>query len=118
MIKVTAYRNTDRHCFCQIKFKSRERVLVSVASVPEPGIKVIQMLLGIIPLRTIWEFTAAGEDAHDKMIDMFTDQGSTRADHPLDAVIIKLRSCRSCREAVRALSEAEKRFRGAEKAAL
>ncbi len=113
MGKLTAYRNTDRHCFCQIKFESRERVLVSIASVPEHGIKVLRLLLGIIPYKTIWEFSAGGEkDAYDRMIDMFTTPGSPGADHLLDAIILKLRPCRSCGEAVRALRQAEERFHG------
>jgi hypothetical protein len=111
MSKVTVYRNTDRHCFCQIKFQSGEHVLVSVANVPEPGIKVMKLLFRIFP-KTIWEFSAAGEkDAHDKMIDMFTDQGAPRASHPLDAITVKLCSCRSCQEAVRTLLQAEERYR-------
>jgi hypothetical protein len=111
LTRVTAYRNTDRHCFCQIKFQSGERVLVSIASVPEPGIKVMKLLFRFFP-KTIWEFNAAGEkDAHDRMIDMFTDQGAPRASHPLDAIILKLRPCRSCGEAVRALRQAEERHR-------
>jgi microcystin degradation protein MlrC len=111
MTKVTVYRNTDRHCFCQMKFQSGERVLVSVANVPEPGVKVIKLLFGVFP-KTIWEFSSPGEkDAYDKMIDMFTDQGATRASHPLDAIILTLRHCRSCGEAVRALLQAEERYR-------
>jgi hypothetical protein len=55
--RVTAYRNTDRHCFCQIKFQSGERVIVSLANVPEPGIKVIKILFRVFP-KTIWEFRA------------------------------------------------------------
>jgi hypothetical protein len=111
MSKVTAYRNTDRHCFCHMKFESGERILVSIASVPEPGIKVIRLLLGIIPYKTIWEFSVAGEaDAHNKMISMFTDKESARANHPLDAIIEKLLPCRSCEEAVRTLLRAEEKF--------
>jgi hypothetical protein len=112
MGKLTAYRNTERYCFCQIKFESRERVLVSVAAVPEPGIKVIKLLFRIFP-KTIWEFSAGGEkDAHNKMITMFTDPATPRADHPLDAIILKLQPCRSCGEALRALQQAEEKFRG------
>ncbi len=111
MSRVVGYRNNDRHCFCQIKFKSGERVLVSVAGVPEPGIRVIRLLFRIFP-RTLWAFSAAGaKDAQERMIDMFTDPGSPRASHPLDAIILKLRPCGSCGEAVRALMQAEERFR-------
>lgn len=109
MGKVIAYQNTDKLCFCQIKFDSREKVLVSIASVPEPGIKVIKLLFGIVPYKTIWEFRMpTGEkDAHGKMSAMFTDAAATRLDHPLDAIIKKMLPCRSCNEAVRVLLQAE-----------
>ena len=110
MSKVVAYKNTDRLCFCHIQFDSKERVLVSVASVPEQSIKVIKLLAGIIPYRTIWEFnsSAAGEkDVHNKLLSMFTDHAAAKVQHPLDAIIIKLLPCRSCNEAARALMQAE-----------
>jgi hypothetical protein len=114
MSKVIAYQNTDRVCFCQIKFDSRERILISIANVPEPGIKVIKLLFGIIPYKTVWEFSVAGEKkTQKKMIEMFSDPNSPRAKHPLDAIIIKLQPCRSCGEAVWVLREAEEKFRNA-----
>jgi len=112
--KVIAYKNTDRVCFCQIKFRSRERILISVASVPEHSIKVIKLLAGIIPYKTIWEFNATkagGKDPRTGLIAMFTDKTTPEAKHPLDAIILKLVSCRSCNEAVRALQQAEKAYR-------
>jgi hypothetical protein len=113
MSKVIAYQNTDRVCFCQIKFESGERILVSLASLPKPGIKVIKLLFGIIPYKTIWEFSAAGEKkAQKRMIEMFSESNSPRAKHPLDAIIIKLLPCRYCGEAVRVLCEAGEKFRG------
>lgn len=114
MSKVTAYQNTDRVCFCHIKFESRERVLVSIANVPVPGIKVIKLLFGIIPYKTVWERTFTGEkSARKKMIEMFSDRNSPKSKHPLDAIIVKLEPCRSCGEAVVILRQAEERFRGA-----
>ncbi|TAN39766.1 MAG: hypothetical protein EPN25_10265 [Nitrospirae bacterium] len=120
MSKVIAYENTDRVCFCQIKFSSRERILVSIATVPEHSIKVIKLLAGIIPYRTIWEFNATkagGKDTHTRLIAMFTGQTASgtdpekKVDHPLDAIIRKLVACRSCNEAVCALQQAEKTYR-------
>ncbi|MBI5640578.1 MAG: hypothetical protein HZA17_09150 [Nitrospirae bacterium] len=113
MSKVIAYKNNERLSFCQIKFDSREKVLVSYASSPAPGIKVIKLLFGIIPLQTIWEFGVAAEDGngHDRLVAMLTDQDRSRANHPLDAAVLKLLSCRSCREAVSALREAELRHK-------
>jgi len=113
-MKVIAYKNTDRVCFCQIKFRSRERILISIASVPEYSIKVIKLLAGIIPYKTIWEFNATkagGKDPHTGLIAMFTDKTTPEVKHPLDAIILKLVPCRSCNEAVRALQQAEKAYR-------
>lgn len=111
MTKVIAYKNTDKVCFCQIKFRSRERILISIANVPEPSIKVIKLLAGIIPFKTIWEFNTANKgrkDPHAGLISMFTDK---KVNHPLDAIIIKLIPCRSCNEAVSVLHQAEKAYR-------
>lgn len=112
--KVIAYQNTDRVCFCQIKFSSRERILISIASVPEHSIKVIKLLAGLVPYRTIWEFNATkagGKDPNAGMIAMFTDQTAPEVKHPLDAIILKLVPCRSCNEALHVLQQAEKAYR-------
>lgn len=110
MSKVIAYRNTDRHCFSQIRFDSRERILISVANRPAHSIKVIKLLAGIIPYRTVWEFSLpAGEkDATDKLISLFAHQTAEKPDHPLDAITTKLLTCRSCNEAVWVLKQAER----------
>ena len=113
MTKLIAYKNTDKVCFCQIKFRSRERILISIANVPEPSIKVIKLLAGIIPFKTIWEFKAANrgeKDPHARLISMFTDKKAPDVNHPLDAIIIKLIPCRSCNEAVNVLRQAEKAY--------
>jgi hypothetical protein len=110
MSKVIAYKNTDRHCFCQIKFDSRERILVSVASTPEHSIKVFKLIAGIFPLKTIWEYkaTAAVEkEAHKELMTLLLGQAVGKTDHPLDAIITKLVPCRSCDEAARMLRRAE-----------
>ena len=88
---------------------------MSIATIPEPGIKVIKVILfGIIPYKTIWEFSApGGKKALKKMTEMFSDENSPGAKHPLDAIIMKLRPCRSCAEALRVLREAEDKFNDA-----
>ena len=114
MSKVIAYKNDDRVCFCQIKFNSREKILVSVASVPELSIKVIKLLAGIIPYKTIWEFNAtkAGwKNPHTRLISMFMVKTGDKVNHPIDAIILKLVTCGSCNEAVSALQFAEKAYR-------
>jgi hypothetical protein len=112
MGKVTAYKNNDRLCFCHIQFDNRERVLVSIASKPEHSIKVIKLLAGIIPYKTIWEFraeSAEATDAYKKMVSMFKDKTAKPVGHPLDAIILKLLHCRSCNEAAGVLQRAEGR---------
>lgn len=108
--KVIAYKNTERHCFCQIRFSSRERVMVSIASVPVHSVKVIKLIAGIFPLKTIWEYTASAANekaAHKELITLFLGRSDNKADHPLDAIIIKLLACRSCTEAVLMLRDAQ-----------
>jgi hypothetical protein len=110
MSKVIAYNKTERHCFCQIRFNSRERVMVSVASVPDYSIKVMKLIFGIFPYKTIWEYNAkatAEKKAHKELITLFLGQSGKKADHPLDAIIIKLLECRSCTEAELVLRRAE-----------
>ena len=112
MSKVIAYKNTDRLCFCQIKFDSREKVLISIASVPQQSIKVIKLLAGIIPYKTIWEFSTGpsdGNDGHNRLLSLFTDQAATKVQHPLNAIMLKLLQCRFCDEAYRTLLQAEAR---------
>ncbi len=109
MSKVIAYENTERVCFCQIRFDSREKVLVSVAAVPVPSIKVIRLLFGIVPYQTIWEFGVPApegiENSFNKLVGVLNDQKDPRVKHPLDAVIRKLLPCRSCAEAVQTLRQ-------------
>jgi hypothetical protein len=110
MSKVIAYQNTARHCFSQIRFDSRERILISVANTPVYSIKVIKLLAGIIPYKTIWEFSLSERerDPQSKLISLFAHQSSKKVDHPLDAITTKLLTCRSCNEAVRVLQQAER----------
>ncbi|MBI5846903.1 MAG: hypothetical protein HZB31_02990 [Nitrospirae bacterium] len=110
MSKVIAYKNTDRHCFSQIRFDSRERILISVANTPVHSIKVIKLLAGIIPYKTVWEYSLPEEetDAHAKLIGLFADKSGKKVDHPLDAITIRLLTCRSCSEAVWFLQQTER----------
>ena len=110
MSKVIAYQNTARHCFSQIRFDSRERILISVANHPVHSIKVIKLLAGIIPYKTIWEFSLPEEekDGNGKLISLFERQSAEKVEHPLDAITTKLLTCRSCNEAVWVLRQAER----------
>ena len=111
--RLIAYKNTDRVCMCQIKFSSRERIMISMANSPQHSIMVMKLLAGIFPYRTIWEFStpeAEEEKAHKQLISMFTDSESPEVNHPLDAIILRLVPCRSCDEAVSVLRQAEKAY--------
>lgn len=108
MAKVIAYRNDGRASVCQMRFESREKILVSVAGVPVPGIRVMKLLFGLIPCQTIWEVSVSQEAdaAHEKLISMLTGRKDSGVEHPLDAMVQKLRPCRSCAEAVWVLRQA------------
>lgn len=110
MSKVVAYKNTDRHCFSQIRFDSRERILISVANNPVHSIKIIKLFAGIIPYKTVWEYSLPeGEkDGHAKLISLFAEKSGKKVDHPLDAITLKLLACRSCSEAVWVLQQVQK----------
>lgn len=110
MSKVIAYRNTERHCFFQIRFDNREKVLVSVANTPEHSIRVIKMIAGLFPLKTVWEYKATADtekEAHKEFIAMLLGEEEEKTRHPLDAMVVKLFPCRSCGEAVHILRRAE-----------
>ncbi len=85
---VIAYRNTDRQCFCQLRLPSGHRVLISIASAPQPSVKIFRMALGgILPVQTLWELNPrmAGGYAQyvQRLVDMFaTSEGR----HPLDEI--------------------------------
>ena len=102
MGKVVAYANNSRQCFCQIKFETGERVLISIAGPPNAGVKVIKLLFGIIPTQTVWECSAAMAGGFDNYVHklhvMFPE-----LKHPLDSLRDRLLSCKSIPEAKTAL---------------
>jgi len=114
MSSVKTYANDDRHCYCQIKFDSGERVLVSIASIPTPSIKITRLGLGgLIPRQTIWEFNAIMAGGHDsyvkKLVKMFRPDPKGPA-HPLDMLRDILLSCSSIDDARKTLSDIEFRI--------
>ncbi|MBI5632956.1 MAG: hypothetical protein HZA15_05700 [Nitrospirae bacterium] len=110
MSKIIAYKKDARHCFSQIRFDSREKILISVANNPAHSIKVIKLFAGIIPYKTVWEYSLpeGAKNGPAKLISLFADRSGKKVDHPLDAITTKLLTCRSCSEAVRALQQAER----------
>jgi hypothetical protein len=107
MAKVVTYANNSSQCFCQIKFESGERVLISIAGPPNAGVKVMKLLLGLIPTETVWECSAALAGGFDKYIHklqlMFPE-----VKHPLDSFRDRLLPCKSVSEAREYLLAAER----------
>ena len=111
---VTHYANNKFMCCCSIKHASGERVFISIASAPTPGVRVQKMaLFGILPVQTIWEYNpvmAGGYDAYiRKMMTMFQDPLSNEPKHPLDILRDRLLPCRSISEVRDSLFNAERR---------
>lgn len=98
MGSIVTYANNSRQCFCQIKFESGERVLISISGPPNAGVKIMKLLLGFIPTRTVWECTATMAGDFDSYVHrlhlMFPE-----FKHPLDSFRDHLLTCRSISEA-------------------
>jgi hypothetical protein len=104
---VVAYANDQRHCFCQIKFESGERVLISVSGPPNAAVKIYKLLFGALPIGTVWECSAAKTGGFDNYVHklhvMFPEVA-----HPLDSIRDRLLKCTSIDEAVKALLATER----------
>ena len=105
MSSVVTYKNTERQCFCQIKFDSGERVLISIASMPVPSVKVIRMGFGgFIPRDTIWEYSAAKAGTStayvENVMKMFTPVQSVDLLDCIRDVLLPCRSLDECRSAL------------------
>jgi hypothetical protein len=113
---VVRERDDGQQCWCQIRFDSGERVLISIAGQPTPSIKVLRLALaGLIPIKTIWEFTpakAGGDDAFvDRFLKMFlSDQKELH--RPLKLIRDALLHCSSIDDARRLLSDRESHVSG------
>ena len=53
MGEVVTYANNSQQCYCQIKFESGERVLISISGPPNAGVKIMKLLFGIIPTQIV-----------------------------------------------------------------
>lgn len=111
MSAVVNYRNNELQCFCQIKFDTGERVLVSIATFPTPSVKIFRLALGgFLPRQTIWEYNptmAGGYNAYvENLMKMFRPAGDEPA-HPLDVIRDTLLPCSSLEEARRTLLNCE-----------
>lgn len=113
MGKVVTYAKNSRQCFCQIKFESGERILISIAGTPAASVKIMKLgLLGIFPMQTIWEYNAAMSGGFDAYVHnlclMFPDPSPKEPKHPLDNIRDYLLPCRSIREAMDSLVATER----------
>lgn len=110
MSKIVTYKNDKYRCFCQIKLDSGERILISIAAIPTPSIKVSKLALGLVPIQTIWEYNptmAGGYEAYArKTFNMFVNSEATN--HPLDAIVDTLLPCKSIEDVRYVLLETER----------
>ena len=109
MSVVVGERDDGQQCWSQILFDSGERVLISIAGKPTASTKIIRLALGgLIPVKTIWELTAARAGSHEAYIDCFMKMFmSDEISRPLPAIRNVLLQCSSIEEARRMLSERE-----------
>ena len=113
MSSVVTYANNQRQCFCQIRFDSGERVLISIASLPTPSLKVVRMALGgLIPRQTVWEYNATmagGSDVYVRGLMKMFPPAPNGPIHPLDIIRDTLLRCSSIDDARRTLLERQAR---------
>jgi hypothetical protein len=104
----------DGHqCWCQIRFDSGERVLISISGKPTPSIKVLRLALGgLIPIKTIWELTPVKAGGADRFGDYFFKMffpDENEISRPLEAIRDVLLKCSSIKDAQRMLLTLESR---------
>lgn len=115
MGSVVTYKNDGDKCFCQIKFESGERVLISIAGRPQPSIKVMRLTFaGMFPRNTVWELDSKKLDNPDQLAKIIVKMffPGKQLIHPLDAIRDALLPCHSIQEAVAVLKEKELKARG------
>jgi hypothetical protein len=115
MSRVVTYRNNERQCFCQIRFESGERVLISIAGTPIPSLRVIRLVLGgLVPRQTIWEYSAViagGRDAYVSGVMQMFPPDPNGAVHPLDILRDALLVCSSIEDVRRTLQARQNAIR-------
>lgn len=113
MGRLITYKDDSSHCFCQIKFENKERILISMASHPNPSVKILKLLLGFIPIKTIWAYDsimAGGIDPYtNKLWDLFYEEEQGSDIRPLGAIKEKLIKCHSISEVKAILTMPEKK---------
>ncbi|OFW09675.1 MAG: hypothetical protein A3H27_00715 [Acidobacteria bacterium RIFCSPLOWO2_02_FULL_59_13] len=99
MGQVVTYAKNRKQCFCQIKFESKERVLISISGPPSAAVKILKLgFFGMVPTGIVWEYSASIAGDFDSYIHglqlMFPDPK-----HPLDDIRDRLLKCKSISEA-------------------
>jgi hypothetical protein len=115
MTKVVGYRNDESASFCTLRLSSGDRVMISVARAPSPSVQVVKLALGgLIPTRTLWEFSpsfAGGYEPYIRMmIAMFADP-TGEPKQPLDGMRDALLDCESIQDLVSTLIRREQAAR-------
>jgi hypothetical protein len=110
MSKVVTYKDDPSGCFCQIKFDSGERILISMVGPPIPNIKIFKLLLGNIPIRTLWSLSShevGGVHAYvNLLMKIFAENEQEPIPRPLEAITDKLIAFGSIKEAIEAIQKA------------
>ena len=104
---VVSYTNNKRQCFCQIKFESGERVLISISGPPNAAVKIYKLLFAVIPVKTVRECSAKTAGSFDRYIQKLNAMFPEVA-HPLDSIRDRLVKLQSMQEAIEMLTSAER----------
>lgn len=108
MSEVITYGNNVQQSFCQIKLTNGERILISIVTRPTPLIRISKLLIGLLPVKTIWEFSARMAGGNDEylrqVVTMFADfESGNEPKPPLDSIRDHLLQCNSTAEVRRLL---------------
>jgi hypothetical protein len=116
MSSVVRERDDGSQCWCQIRFDSGERVLISIAGKPSLSVTVFRLaFVGLIPIKKIWELNEAKAGGHDaavrQFMKMFPDENDALR-RPLEDIRDTLLQCSSIEEARKLLLEREAALSG------
>jgi hypothetical protein len=104
---VVSYANNKRQCFCQIKFESSERILISISGPPNAAVKIYKLLFAVIPVKTVWECSAITTGSFDRYVQRLNAMFPEVA-HPLDSIRDRFLKLKSIQEALDMLVATEK----------
>lgn len=113
MSRVITYANNNFQCFCQIQLDNGERILISIANIPTPNVKIMKLgFFGLLPIQTIWKYNPTIAGSYDayvlKMMKMFQDPLAVELKNPLDILRDRFLSCKSISEVQDSLLKTER----------